>query len=61
MEIEIEALKIVNQYKIFRITGFEEGIDKVFKGFNIEKIKLTNMHPYHVFAITGKLKYKINC
>lgn len=61
MEVEIEALKIVNQHRMFQVDGFEKGIDTVFKGFNTEYVKKLNLHPYHVFAITGKLKYKINC
>lgn len=61
MEVEIDALKIVKQHRMFQVDGFEKGIETVFKGFNIERIKLLNMQPYHVFAITGRLKYKINC
>lgn len=61
MEVEIDALKIVKRHRMFQVDGFEKGIETVFKGFNIEKVKLLNMQPFHVFAITGKLKYKINC
>lgn len=61
MEVEIEALKIVKRHRMFQVDGFEKGIETVFKGFNIEHIKKLNTHPFHVFAITGKLKYKINC
>jgi len=61
MEVEIEALKIVKANRMFQVDGFEKGIETVFKGFNIDHIKKLNIHPYHVFAITGKLKYKINC
>lgn len=61
MEVEIEALKIVKAHRMFQIDGFEKGIEEVFKGFNIERILKLNMHPFHVFALTGKLKYKINC
>lgn len=61
MEVEIDALKLVSKHKIFSVTGFEKGVETVFKGFNIDHIKLSDMQPYHVFAIVGRLKYKINC
>lgn len=61
MEVEIEALKIVKKQGMFTVEGFEKGVETVFKGFNINQIKLKNMHPLHVFAIVGRLKYKINC
>ncbi|MBF7090455.1 hypothetical protein IUY40_02705 [Flavobacterium sp. ALJ2] len=61
MEVEIDALKIVKRHRMFEVNGFEKGIETVFKGFSIERVKLLNMQPFHVFAITGKLKYKINC
>lgn len=61
MEVEIEALKILQNHKIFDVSGIEKGIEKVFSGFNTDGIKLSDMQPYHVFAIIGKLKYTINC
>jgi hypothetical protein len=61
MEVEIEALKEVRKHRMFDVTGFEKGIETVFNSFNTESIKLNDMQPYHVFAIIGKLKYKINC
>ncbi|OHT44426.1 hypothetical protein [Flavobacterium tructae] len=61
MEVEVEALKVVKQHRMFQIDGFEKGVEAVFKGFNIDHIRKLNIQPYHVFALTGKLKYKINC
>ncbi|MCC9066286.1 hypothetical protein [Flavobacterium piscisymbiosum] len=61
MEVEIDALKIVKRHRMFQVDGFEKGIESVFKGFNIDRVKLLDMQPFHVFAITGKMKYKINC
>ncbi|RUT68687.1 hypothetical protein D0817_20215 [Flavobacterium cupreum] len=61
MEVEIDALKVVKRHRMFEVDGFEKGIETVFKGFNIDHVKLLNIQPHHVFAITGKLKYKINC
>lgn len=60
-EVQIDALKILNRHKIFTVSGIEKGVETVFKGFDINHIKLTDMQPYHVFAVVGKLKYKINC
>ena len=61
MEVEIDAIKIINKHKILSVTGFEKGVEAVFKGFNVDHIKLSDMQPFHVFAIVGRLKYKINC
>lgn len=44
----------------FNITGFEKGIDEVFRGFKTDGIKWNDMQPYHVFAIVGELSYFIN-
>lgn len=61
-EVQIEALKIVEKHKIFKATGIEKGIDTIFKGFDTSKIKLSDMQPFHMFAIVGDLKYRIiNC
>lgn len=61
MEAEIMALKIIEKHKIFEITGFEKGVETVLRDFDTDRIKLTDMQPFHVFAIVGTLKYKINC
>ena len=47
----------------FEPNGLEKTIAKVFEGYNIDKSKFDDMHPYHVFAITGNLIYELsnNC
>jgi len=60
-EAQIAIIKQLKKNKMFTITGTEEGIPNVFQGFNISKIATDNMHPYHIFAVTGNMKYKINC
>lgn len=47
-----------NQYD-FEITGYEQTIDEVFRGFDTSKIEKLDMQPYHTFAITGKINYLI--
>jgi hypothetical protein len=62
VDAQIEALKIIERHKIFKVTGIEKGIDTIFKGFDVTEIKLTDMQPFHMFAIVGELKYRIiNC
>ena len=60
-EVQIDIIKQAEKNKMFTITGIEKGIANVFKCFNVQGILITDMQPFHVFAITGTLKYKINC
>lgn len=60
-EIQIEALKIIQKHKIFKLKSIEKTIEKILNGFNTQQIKLMDMQPYHMFAVVGDLKYKINC
>jgi hypothetical protein len=61
MEAEIEAIKLIRTRSNFSMTEIEKGISSVFKGFNTDGIKLTDMQPYHVFSINGDLTYQISC
>lgn len=47
----------------FEVTGIEMGIANVFSGFSIDAIEFDNIHPWHIFAITGNLGYYLakNC
>lgn len=61
-ECEIQAMKEVVKHKSFVVNGIEIGVPTVFKGYNTTNLKSNGMHPFHVFAITGKLKFQlINC
>ena len=43
----------------FKLKGYEKGLDNVLNGFNTEKIKQSDIHPYHVFAIETAFSYSI--
>lgn len=59
-DAQVHCAKLVGQHKIFTVTGIEKGIETIFKGINTDGIKLTDLQPYHVFAIVGNLKYQLN-
>lgn len=61
MEVEIEVMKLIRNKQNFSIEKLEKGIKSVLGEFNTDGIKLNDMHPYHVFSITGELSYYINC
>lgn len=44
----------------FNISGLEKTMGEVFSGYNIDKSQFDDMHPFHVFAITGNLMYELN-
>lgn len=60
-EIQEKCFRLLKRIGAFEITGIEKGIENVFKGFDISKIKLNGMQPYHCFSINGILKYTFNC
>ncbi|OIQ22200.1 MAG: hypothetical protein BM557_02150 [Flavobacterium sp. MedPE-SWcel] len=57
MEARLEAIELIKGVSRFEITGIEKGIEEVFKGFDVENIKLNDLNPFHVFAIVGDLTY----
>lgn len=52
--IEILRNNAFNRYKI---TGITKGLKNVFQGFNIDKIKFTDMQPFHCFSVNLDLTY----
>ncbi|WP_445453092.1 hypothetical protein [Flavobacterium sp. 25HG05S-40] len=60
-EIQETCYKLLKKIGTITPTGIEKGIENVFKGFDISKIKLNGMQPYHTFSINGVLKYTFNC
>ena len=54
-----DAIEVLDSFYYLghNVTGYEKGIQNVFSGFETEKIKLTDMHPYHVFAVNLRLSY----
>lgn len=43
----------------FEISGLEKTMEEVFAGYSIDKSLFDDMHPFHVFAITGSLMYEL--
>ena len=42
------------------ITGLQKGVDTVFAGFDKSKIRLTDMHPKHTFAVQMTVYYELD-
>lgn len=61
MEAEIEAIELIRKKSGFSFEKVEKGIKQVLGEFYTEGIKVNDMHPYHVFSISGDLTYNINC
>jgi len=59
-ESQLDAISQLKKNKMFTISGIQKGLPNIFKGFNIEKITTDDMQPFHIFAITGTMKYKLN-
>lgn len=59
-EVQDKCIKLVEKIKALDITGLEKGLKNVFKDFEINKIKLNDLQPYHTFSINGDLKYTFN-
>lgn len=56
-----QAYQWVEEYFFdFNISGLEKTMGEVFSGYNIDKSQFDDMHPFHVFAITGNLMYELN-
>jgi len=60
-EIQEQCYKLLKRIGTIENLSIEKGIENVFKGFDISKIKLNGMQPYHCFSINGTLKYTFNC
>lgn len=54
-----EVLSVLAPIVQFEIGALVKGLDAL-KEFDTSKIKLSDMQPYHVFSVTGKINYKIN-
>lgn len=60
-EVQDICVKLVEKIKALEITGLEKGLKNVLKDFDITKVKLNDLQPYHTFSINGDLKYTFNC
>lgn len=56
-EIQQKAIELLMKLKAIEITSIEKGIDNVLSDFNTERIKKSDLQPYHTFSINGNLYY----
>lgn len=56
-EIQEKVIDLLMKLKAIEITSIEKGIDNVLSDFNTERIKKSDLQPYHTFSINGNLYY----
>lgn len=56
-EIQEKAIQLLMKLKAIEITSVEKGIDNVLSDFNTDRIKKSDLQPYHTFSINGNLYY----
>lgn len=61
MEAEIDVIKLIRQNPNFSFEKIEKGIKQSLGEYYTDSIKLNDMHPYHVFSISGEISYQISC
>lgn len=49
------------QTPIFNFQNLEKGVKKCIGEFYTDDILLSDMHPLHIFSITGEINYTISC
>lgn len=59
IEVQHEVLEILTQLAQFELSDLTIGLNAL-NDFDTSKIKLSDMQPWHIFSITGKIKYNIN-
>lgn len=59
-EVQHACMNLVNRIKALEVTGLEKGLKNVLKDFDVTKVKLNDLQPYHTFSINGDLKYIFN-
>lgn len=55
-----DALRLVKKSRIIKAPRIEKDLAQILSKINIENLKLSNMQPYHVFAIEGDISYYLN-
>lgn len=58
-DVQIEVLSELMKLKQFESIELTTGL-QALKEFDTSKIKLSDMQPWHIFAIKGNIKYNIN-
>ena len=61
MEAEMDAVELIRKKSGFLFDSIEKGVKQVLGEFNTDSIKTNDMHPYHVFSISGTITYQISC
>lgn len=56
-----DAVKAFQNQTSFTITSIGSGVNESLSDFYKEDVKFTDMHPNHVFRITGNLSYLLSC
>ncbi|WCM42400.1 hypothetical protein MG290_01650 [Flavobacterium sp. CBA20B-1] len=59
IEVQHEVLELLVQLPQFELADLTIGLNAL-NDFDTSKIKLSDMQPWHIFSITGKIKYNIN-
>jgi hypothetical protein len=54
----LEAEKIIESWGgVAEVQDLKEGVEEVFSGFDTQRIKHRDMHPWHVFALNIDVQY----
>lgn len=61
MEAEMKAIELIRKKAGFSFEKVEKGIKQCLGEYYTESVKLQDMHPYHIFSITGEITYQISC
>lgn len=56
-----DALNTIQTQTAFTVTSIGTGVNESLGEFDNEDVKFTDMHPNHVFCITGQLSYTVSC
>lgn len=60
-ETRRDVIGLSEQYRFGAFTGIATGIQSVFKGYDIQQIKYSDMHPMHCFRLNYTLAYSDEC
>jgi hypothetical protein len=61
LEPELELVRIFQYLPSFNFLSLEKGVKQCLSEFYTENIKVSDMQPLHIFAITGEINYTISC
>lgn len=59
-DAQMMAVELINEKRSFNFNGeIQTDVDEVFKGFNTDGLKLTDLGNYHVFSLNGEINYTV--